>query len=653
MSIRKRIWSKVGHAAPGTLLVLGTLGLVAAPASAREVYRDDEKDIRVSIDTTVSFGTSLRTSKRDKDLIWVGHGGRNNWAASINTDDGNLNYDQWDVYSTLLKGTSELEATWRNYGLFFRATAFLDPIANCTGDGSGAPAPGTFPEDSPGFDKPDCVQRTPLDGKARWRLDPFEGGVVGGQFRILDLYADGSWNVFERPLEVRVGNQFISWGEGFFYQGINQINQIDVTKTRVPGSEIKEALVPAPMVRLQGDLFDNLSLDAYYQFWWFRTDLDPTGSYFSTNELTGRGASLPASGLGETQASFQPNVLGNVLGPADPGGTGLTPEQLLQGGALPRSLGVPRVGTDTPSNQKQGGVALRYFLEQMQAELGLYYIHYHNKTPAVGFDAYGVPPIPAFGIEATNAPWAYFVQYAEDVDLVGASFATQLLGAAVSGEISYRWNDPIPINPLVGPLILPPDFGPAASGTTQRFNGFVREKRLQFILNYLASFARGTRLIGPVVGWIGANDISFVAEWGLVYYPDLDDACAPVGQFGVADPASTIQTGCTAYAGPAATSVAVDDVSWGYQLRIGPNWFNPFGLPIRLQPSISWQHDVSGVTPGLNPYIGERKAVNLGVEVIYLDTWTGRINYANFFGAGAANSVNDRDFLSFSLSYAF
>ncbi|MGI9645316.1 MAG: DUF1302 family protein, partial [Ilumatobacteraceae bacterium] len=282
-----------------------------------------------------------------------------------------------------------------------------------------------------------------------------------------------------------------------------------------------------------------------------------------------------------------------------------------------------------------------------------YYIRYHNKTPAVGFDGFGVPTIPGF-VDATNAPWAYFAQYADDVNLIGASFATQVMGAAVSGEISYRWNDPVPINGLVGSLILPPDFGPSAGGTTTRRSGFVREKRLQFILNYLASFARGTRLIGPVVGWIGANDISFVAEWGLVYYPGLDESCLLVGFFGPTDEsASTIQTGCTAYAGPAGTAVSVDEVSFGYQLRVGPTYFNPFGLPIRLLPSVSWQHDIDGVTPGLNPYIGERKGVNIGVEVIYLDTWTFRANYANFFGAGAANNINDRDFLSFSLSYAF
>ena len=311
------------------------------------------------------------------------------------------------------------------------------------------------------------------------------------------------------------------------------------------------------------------------------------------------------------------------------------------------------MSNDEPTNQGQGGVALRYFLEQAQTELAAYYVHYHSKTPVVGFDARGIPPT-VFPPLGTNAPWAYFRQYPEHINLVGLSFATQVLSAAVAGEVSYRPDDPVPINPITGPL-LDPGTPPLFTGSTARLDGFETEHRLQFILNVLLSIARGTRLVGPVVDWIGANDISFVAEWGLVYYPDLDTPCFATGNFGVppAEQAPTVQEGCTPYAGPSGTGKTVDDLSWGYQFRIGPNWFNPLGLPIRFQPFVSWSHDVEGITPGLNPFITDRKAVNVGADIIYLDTWTGRISYANFFDGGSRNLLNDRDFLSFSLSYAF
>lgn len=625
------------------LAALLLAGLGSPPAGSRELYRNEAQDLSVRLDTTVSLGVSLRTQDQDRGLIWIGHGGTNSNAASINNDDGNLNYDRGDVYSVLTKATSELEARWRNYHLFVRGTAFWDPVANCEGNG-GRGAPG-----SSGFERPDCTRRSPLDQAARHRASRYEGGVVGAQLQLLDAYVQGSWQPLERPIDVRVGNQLISWGEGFFYQGINQVNPVDVTRLRVPGSEIKEALLPSPMVRVQAELFPNLGLDAYYQFYWNPTYLDPTGSYFSSSDLIGRGASLPASGDGETQALFLPDLL-NRLAPADPGGTGLAPEtligQCLAGAFLCR--GAPRVGTDEPPSQGQGGVALRYFLEQAQTELGLYYVHYHSKTPVLAFHGYGVPDLNQPGTP-NNLPFDYFRQYPDDIDLVGASFATQLFGSAVAGEISYRPNDPVPLNALVGGLL--PVFGPT------RVDGFEREHRLQFILNVLASFAPGTRWIGPLVGWIGASDVSFIAEWGLVYYPGLDAVCEGTGQI---DPttgspvgSSPIQTGCTAYAGPAGTLKGVDDLSWGYQLRVGPNWYNPFGIPVRFQPFVGWQHDVDGTTPGLSPHVDRRKALSVGFDVIYLDRWTGRVSYANFFGGGNANLTHDRDFVSFSLSYAF
>ncbi len=639
-----RVPSRPGVAISATWPCLAVVLLFSVAPTSRswEVYSNADLDLRINLDTTLSFGVSLRTEERDKDLIWTGHGGSNRNAASINNDDGDLNYNQWDVFSTLIKGTTELEVSWRNFAAFTRLTAFWDPIVACSGGGRGAPG-------DLDFNEPDCTRRSKIAPSARSRENRFEGGVVGAHFQVLDAFLEGGWDIFERPVDLRVGNQLISWGEGFFYQGINQINPVDVTKLRVPGSEIKEALLPSPTVRLQTEILPGLGIDAYYQFFWNPTYLDPTGSYFSTNDLLGRGESLTADGVGgDTHGLFQPNLIGgDPLGPADPGGTGLSAEELI----FPlRARGVPRIRNDEPPDQGQGGVALRYFIEQAQTELGLYYVHYHSKTPVVGFEARGIPEVfsPPLG---TNAPWAYFRQYPEHVNLVGASFATQVLGAAIAGEISYRPDDPVPLNALVSAERFPDNL----LGPTVRVDGFETEHRLQFILNVLLSIARGTRWVGPVVEWIGANDISFVAEWGLVAYPGLGNPCAETGNFNELgqSTAPTIQAGCTAYAGPPASGKTVDEVSWGYQFRIGPNWFNPFGLPIRFQPFFSWAHDVDGVTPGLNPFIQGRKAANIGVEVIYLDTWTGRMSYANFFGGGRANLINDRDFLSFSLSYAF
>ncbi|VAW37228.1 hypothetical protein MNBD_GAMMA01-306, partial [hydrothermal vent metagenome] len=69
-------------------------------------------DFSASWDTTISYGISLRAEERDESLIGFSNlvgatpgGDRGRW--SINSDNGNLNYDQWDKISNALKITSE------------------------------------------------------------------------------------------------------------------------------------------------------------------------------------------------------------------------------------------------------------------------------------------------------------------------------------------------------------------------------------------------------------------------------------------------------------------------------------------------------------------------------------------------------------------
>ena len=188
-----------------------------------------------------------------------------------------------------------------------RATAFYDAVAN---------------DRDP--------QRTDLDRDAHYRTSPINSGVVGLGFLLLDAYLFGDFELGERLLQARAGNQVVSWGESLFTPGgIAQTNAFDITRLRVPGSELKEAFVPAPMAWVSLDLSASLGLEAYYQVYWNRTQIDPTGSYFATSDLVGRAA----------EGLFFPgrDPLPNPSLPADPGGTGLSPEQLFQA-----QRGIPR-----------------------------------------------------------------------------------------------------------------------------------------------------------------------------------------------------------------------------------------------------------------------------------------------------------------------
>ena len=189
-----------------------------------------------------------------------------------------------------------------------------------------------------------------------------DGGVVGAQWLFLDAYLQGTWSLADRMMDLRVGNQVLSWGEGLFTPGgINSINAFDVTKLRIPGSELKEALVPAPMVRVSGQIYKQLGIEAYYQFYWNRTNVDPTGSYWATSDMVGRAA--------------EGQFFGN-----DPGGTGFSPETLFASGG-----GIPQVGDcRSPPTRARAESPCAIIWDRILTEFGVYYIRYHSKTPAVG-----------------------------------------------------------------------------------------------------------------------------------------------------------------------------------------------------------------------------------------------------------------------------
>ena len=170
--------------------------------------------VKGSFDTTISLGVSVRVEDRDDALIGIGNAGT---ATSLNVDDGNLNYKAGDITSAASKVIHELELQWGNFEFFGRAFYFYDVLATDT-------------------------ERTKLSETA-------EGRSVR-DITLLDAYGVGDFEVRGSPVTVRLGNQVISWGESTLIpNGINTINPVDVSKLRVAGAELREALTPAATIR--------------------------------------------------------------------------------------------------------------------------------------------------------------------------------------------------------------------------------------------------------------------------------------------------------------------------------------------------------------------------------------------------------------------
>ncbi|MGH0034912.1 MAG: DUF1302 domain-containing protein [Myxococcota bacterium] len=569
-------------------------GLPGARGASAESWEWGE--LRASVDSFFSVSTSIRAQDRDCRFVATANGGCSGKVgpipeldategALVNGDDGNLNWNDGDVFSVLTKGSHDIQLDWRNYGAFLRFNYFFDPMLNDESN----------------------TRRTDLRSEARQRDAVFEGGVVGRQFLLLDAYLYADFDVADRYFDVRVGNQVLSWGESIFIQGgINAINSIDVSKIRLPGSELKEALAPAPIARVSGDLVGSLSFEAYYQFGWRRTQLDPVGTFFSTSDLVGRGTDGFFTGCGDRGTNPQ-----NV----DP---------FLCGFVLQKTE-YPFRGNEPASDQGQWGAALRYYIDALETELGVYYIRLHDKYPTVSFKG------------TTLDDLGYINEYPEQIDLYGFSFNTLVAGIAVGGEVSYRQNQPTPITGDPGRSL--PGFQQlladvAAGGPGGKVEGSVREDRIVAILNGLYQVGPGTVGVGQLLRAIGASEAIAILEFGVTHYLNfrVPKEFYPTPQ-GVA---------------------AVDDTGLGYQLRLELTYDRILGTPLTFKPILSFRHDLYGITPpGEAAYNQHTKQVGVTLELRYQERFVVTASYSNSFGGGVRNGNRDRDFAGFSISYAY
>ena len=560
----------------GQRVAVATAICVAASfglSGAARAYEVTAGEFTVHLDTTLTTGVQFRTQGRDCRLVGTTNGGCGGQGPL--TDDGNLNYDKWDMTSATSSILEEIEITNGQYGFFGRINAFYDPLQN---DAS-------------------HTERTDLSDDAR--------RVVGRGVDLLDAYVYGLFSIDGHPVDVRLGNQAFNWGESLFTPGgINESNPLIVSRLRQPGSEIKEATQPMPAVRASAGLTDDLSVEAYYQFLWDNTELDPVGTFFSTNDIVGPGAQ---------------GIFLNV----DPGQAG----SAAYAPSIPPNY-IPKAESLDARNSGQYGVALRYFEENTSILFGLYYLRYHFKTPIIGASA---DYVHVGGPIFIGVPTSYFEEFPEDVDLYGFSFNAPLGDLALGFETSYQPDFPTALG--LGDVLQGAANKSTATAGHATMSGYVNEERWQTHLTGFYAIAPSTPLLGTLLTSTGGSKGTLLGEIAATVFPSLD-ASIP-------------------YSAPQFSS-GVDKTSWGYRLSLQTEYDRVLGTNVTLSPTISWQHDVSGNAPGGRsaPFVDGRKAISLGLDASYL-SYTANLAYTNYFGAGANNTNTDRDFISFSLGYSF
>ena len=549
-------------------LALGGL-LHALPGQAVEI---SQGELQGSIDTTLSHGLTFRVGKRDSDLV-----------ADVNGNDGDLNYDRGLVSNTT-KFTTDLDLGYRNFGAFVRATGFLD-FENENG----------------------MRERTLLSDEAKDR--------VGKDLEVLDAYVTGTFDAGGAAGDVRLGKHVLNWGESTFIQnGINAINPFDVSKLRLPGSELREALAPVSMASLSVAPSDALSVEGFYQLDWEETEIDPVGSYFSTTDYVGAGAKRV-----EIDLTSHP-LLGPIAPPPDD---------------LDDSLYVEKGPDRNPRDSGQWGMALRYLAEDLNhTEFGFYFVNYHSRLPVVGVHAGTLDSVLNIADIFTNIDrygksGHYFVEYPENIQLFGGSFNTQLgaSGWALQGEYSYRRDAP---QQIAERELLRRGLAPlfTRSGFDEDVPGYIERNVSQIQ-------ATATKVLGPT---FGADSLAFVTELALMHVHGMPDK----NETPLESPAGGSLS---------STDADADATSFGYRMAARLDYNNAIGA-VNLFPYLQFQHDANGNSPSPSgPFVEGRTALTLGVRADYLSRWQAGLGYTRYAGRG--NEVSDRDFVSASVKYSF
>ncbi|MEQ9800225.1 MAG: DUF1302 family protein, partial [Salinisphaeraceae bacterium] len=130
-----------------------------------------------------------------------------------------------------IKIISEVSGSWENYGFYVTGKAFHDAaVKNLNnhpnsygpiGGGGGAYRDAGRP------------LKDPLRGDGAYNAALQDA-------EILDAYVYADWDVAGLPLNVRLGNQVVSWGESTFIQGgVSSYLPFDVAALYQPGLELK------------------------------------------------------------------------------------------------------------------------------------------------------------------------------------------------------------------------------------------------------------------------------------------------------------------------------------------------------------------------------------------------------------------------------
>lgn len=599
---------------------------VPQPGHALE-FDTGNDDLSIRWDNTLRLNVVQRVEAQDAAILM-----------NPNYDDGDRNIDRGRVFSRF-DWLTEFDIVYdRKLGFRVSAAGWWDPAYGNL-DNTSVATSNHLVNGRPALGLPDYTKR-------------YAEGPSG---EFLDVFAFGKFDVADIPVNVKLGQTTVFWGESLLFNGaIHSVaysqNPIDVWKgLATPGAESKELFRPRVGLNLQAQVTQDVSVMAQYFFNWQRFSnqawrYPESGSYLSIGDALLWGGESQIFNSTGTQRLWR--------------GVDITPEE----------------------NTGNWGLGTKWSPDWLDGTLGAYYRRTYDMqpqamvTPAV-LNAPAAACTPRGGVALPGNlcylnPRAaslaqvtqlgkvgeYNAAFGSDIDIFGLSFSKNVAGVSVGAELSYRRNQPLLSEPV---FVLPAAFVPLVQGSIAT----------TAIPADDTPGAKGTTMHGlvNVLGLVNKTPVFDTASWNAEFtWMTWLDVSQNEAVF--KGRPSNVNGGYT----------QIDSVSknyFGLALNFTPTWFQVLPGMDLLMP-LSWSQGISGnsaITAGGQEGAG---SFAFGIAADIYQKYRIDLKYVGFYGdystcprspvnaATCANGaadifngtnaiVSDRDFVALTFKTTF
>jgi hypothetical protein len=371
-----------GDALRYSVLGMAVATALALPQVAAAMEFDlGSENLEFRWDNTLRLNISNRLSGQNKDMM-----------ANPNYDDGDRNFDTGSIW-TRFDLYSEMDLVWKpSWGVLgarVSAAGWWDPGYSSL-DNDSIQTSNSLKNGVPTLELSDYTNR-------------YHEGPSG---EFMDWFVFSKFNIGEAPVNVKVGQTTVYWGESLLLGGaIHGVsysqNPIDVMKgLATPGAEAKELFRPRVGFNINSQVTDKINVAAQYFFNWQRFSnqayrYPESGSFLSVYDGLLFGADSVIAGpnvLLGAPAGTRAQLCG-LVGLANAVGTavGSTSDCFSQD-----YLRAWRGKDITPEeNSGNFGLALRWNPEWVDGTLGFYYRRTYDMQPQVMVTPDLIPGIPA------------------------------------------------------------------------------------------------------------------------------------------------------------------------------------------------------------------------------------------------------------------